>query len=197
MSERRYGRYKRSDVESQLFQHRERLNIELIPFTVYGISLTLVRLDTEEEHRAAILARSSDWYSHSLNCTDSFLHRLTAVVCGTHDSCIPVPVLAMDSMRWYGSGKMRSDLGTLAPALDSAGDPIPDAFDRFRKSAYGHKMFVGALMMRRPDALMRLATLKQSTRLRIEAEMRYLSSRRPGRPLKIWPVDQPHPKPED
>jgi hypothetical protein len=40
-------------------------------------------------------------------------------------------------------------------------------------------------MCGRPDAFKRLETLRPSTRLRIEAEVRKLHMRRRGRPLKV------------
>ena len=44
---------------------------------------------------------------------------------------------------------------------------------------------IGALMCGRPDAFKRLETMRPSTRLRIEAEVRRLHMRRRGRPLKV------------
>jgi len=96
----------------------------------------------------------------------------------------------MDVMRWYEADRMRSDFGKLQPALDESGKPVPDAFDKKRKSAYGHNMLIGALLRRREDALARLATFKDPTRFRIEAEVKRLERRRIGRPLEVWPIER-------
>src|SRR5215472_4934734 len=172
--ERRYSRYKRDDVWKQMMHHAERISIEIVSDSVHGNSVTIIRLKDEkgnkcrQEHRAVVLARSSDWYSYSLNCTDRYLHGVTCVIAGTHDSCIDRPVLALDSMRWYEPLKMRADFGKLAPTLDSSSKLIPDQFDKARKTQYGSNMLLGALMQKRPDALARLATLPTDTRLRYE-----------------------------
>src|SRR5437660_4039899 len=170
MPERRYSRYKRADVWIQLAnkQVQERTGVAIVPDTVYGHSVTIQRDD--KDYRAVVLARSSDWYYYRLNCTKQFQHGIECVICGTHDSCIDRPVLALDALRWYEPRKMRADLGELEPKLDAQGEPVPDEFDRVRKSQYGHNMLIGALMQQRPDALRRLTSLKEPTRLRIEAE---------------------------
>jgi hypothetical protein len=196
MPERRYSRYKQGDVWVQLSMHQEALHIEVLAGTVYGNSVSLVRLIDEkgtpcrQEHRAVVLARSSDWYYYSLNCTIRWKHGITCIVAGSHDSCIDRPVLALDSGRWYEPKKMRNDFGKLQPTLDATGKPIADAFEEVRKTQYGHNMLIGALLQRREDALARLATFKDSTRFRIEAEVRQLERRRVGRPLEIWPVER-------
>jgi hypothetical protein len=182
MSERRYSCYKRADVWVQLVSLQSQLHIEVIPNSVIGSALMIRRRDTSEAHNAVVLARSSDWYHYSLNTFD---HSMTAIIAGTHDSCVPIPVLALDAMRWYDPLKMRSDWGALEPKLDASGRPIPDTFDQHRRSHYGHNMLIGALMMRRSDALARLATFRKTTRLRIEAEVRHLHRRRPGHPIAV------------
>ncbi|MBO0791706.1 MAG: hypothetical protein J2P36_12255 [Ktedonobacteraceae bacterium] len=188
MPERRYSRYKQEDVWIQLVHLQARLHIELVAGSVYGNSVSLLR--GGQEYRAVVLVRASDWYYYSLNCTDRFKHGITCVVCGTHDSCIDRLVLAMDTLRWYEPKKMRADFGKLQPDFDANNQPIPDTFDQKRKTQYGHNMLIGALMQRREDALARLATLKTSTRLRIEAEVRKLQRRRVGRPIEVWPVER-------
>ena len=198
MPERRYSRYKRDDVWRAMMQHQERLGIRVVQDSVHGNSVTIIREkddkgekvrgEVRQEHRAVILARSSDWYYYSLNCTDRYLHGITCVIAGTHDSCIDRPVLAMDSMRWYESLKMRSDFGKLEPTLDKSGNALPDAFEKARKTQYGSNMLLGALMQKREDALARLATLKPRTRLRYEQKMRRLARRRTGHPFVVWPV---------
>lgn len=182
MPERRYSQYKQEDVWVQAYQLQSRYGLEIHHGTVIGNSVSVSLSGVE--HKAVVLARSSDWYYYRLNCTETFKHLITLCICGTHDSCLPVPVLAMDTGKLYKPLEMR--LQSLKPKYDAAGKPTPDTFEKRRKSHYGHNMLIGALMCRREDALERLATLKQSTRLRIEAELRTLHKRRPGRPLLVY-----------
>lgn len=186
MPERRYSRYKQADVWAQLYQLQQTLSVQVLDGTVYGNSVLLIRTEGEQAvtYKAVVLARSSDWYVYSLNCVERFKHDVTAVVCGTHDSCLPVPVLALDARRWYDQLEMR--IKSLEPSRqrDATGHP-QDAFERHRKSHYGHNMFLGALMCNRVDAFHRLESLRPSTRLRIEAKIRQFHMRRRGRPLKV------------
>lgn len=182
--ERRYTKFKQIDVWNMLANLESALKVQVFRKTAHGSSVSLLRLDTNERLRAVILARSSDWYTYRLNCWD---HGITAVVCGTHDSCINVPILAMDTMKWYEAGKMRGIFGTLQPTLDAHGKLVPDTFDKARKSHYGHNMLIGALMMAREDAIARLQAMPDSTRYRIESELIRLHSRYRGRPLEVAP----------
>lgn len=185
MRERRYSQYKSEDVWSQLYHLQESLGIVVQDGTVVGNSISLTYQG--KGHRAVVLARSSDWYVYSLNCIEHIHHGLTLVVCGTHDSCIDRPVLALDAMRLYEAKEMR--VKTLEPTSKRTPNGRPDdAFERQRKSHYGHNMLVGALLCGRADAVKRLMTLPESTRLRIEAEVRQLHKRKGGHPLPVWPV---------
>lgn len=176
MQERRYTKYKQSDVWLQLCHYESVLKVKVLVGTLNGCSISLLRLDTSERLRAVILARSSDWYVYSLNYP-LWKHGCTAVVCGTHDSCLPVPTLALDAMRWYEAGKMRAIFGPIES----------ETFERARKSHYGHCMLIGALMCGREDARAKLQSLHPRTRRRIENEIRQLHTRRQGRPLVVGP----------
>lgn len=182
MPERRYSQYKQEDVWAQLYQLQHRLGVTVQKDTIHGHSVWLTWKD--KPVKAVVLARSSDWYAYSLNCIERFKHELDVVVCGTHDSCLDRPVLALDVMRWYKAQEMR--IASLEPTAqrDEQGRPT-DAFERRRKSHYGHNMLIGALLCGRSDAFKRLESLRPSTRLRIEAEVRRLHMRRRGRPLKV------------
>jgi hypothetical protein len=184
--ERRYTRYKQHDVFLQLCNLAHVLKVQVLEGTLVGASISLLRLDTNKRHRAVILARSSDWYTYSLNIAE-WKHGITAVVCGTHDSCINAPVLALDSMKWYEPLRMRKLFGDLQPQFDANDKLVPDSFDQARKSHYGHNMLIGALMCGREDARARLQSLPDSTRFRVEAELRILHTRRQGRPLEVSP----------
>lgn len=187
MKERRYSQYRSEDVWSQLYHLQASLGVRVQDGTVYGSSVSLIYQG--QDHKAVVLARASDWYLYSLNCTEHIHHGLTLVVCGTHDSCIDRPVLALDSMRLYAPGEMR--VKTLEPTSKrTPGGRPDDLFEKHRKSHYGHNMLVGALLCGRADAVKRLLTLPESTRLRIEAEVRHLHRRREGHPLPVWPVQE-------
>jgi len=184
--ERRYTAYHQHDVFLQLCNLQSALKVQVLIGTLHGCSISLLRLDTGERYRAVILARSSDWYKFSLNIAE-WDHGCNAIVCGTHDSCINVQVLALDAMKWYEAKKMRAIFGTLQPQYDTNDKPIPDTFDHARKSHYGHNMLVGALMCGREDAIARLQSLNPRTRRRIESELRQMHTRRQGRPLVVGP----------
>ena len=187
MKERRYSQYKQRDVLEQLcrIQQNARLNIQIVPNSIFQSSVSLIR--DGKEYRAVVLARASDWYKYSLNCIEEWGHGINAIVCGTHDSCVPVPVLAMDRRRWYEPNAMRTLHGSLAPKLDANKNLIPDKFDQARKSHYGHNMLIGALMCEKDEAFARLKTFKPSTQRRIRAEIVALGRRRPGHPLGVSP----------
>src|SRR5467141_3870251 len=173
LKERRYTQYSQHDVWVQLHNFEKALKVQLLGGTITGCSISLLKLDTNERLRAVILARSSHWYIYSLNIAE-WNHGITCVVCGTHDSCVPVPVLALDAMKWYEPEKMRTDLGVLRPKFDTNDKPIPDQFDQTRRSHYGHNMLIGALMCNHDAAKVRLQSLPDRTRFRIEAELRDL-----------------------
>ncbi len=180
MPERRYSRWKQHDVLAQLAQLQTQLGIVLHGVTRASNSAFLTYQG--QDYHAVVLARSSDWYYYSLN-SERFKHTLTMVVCGTHDSCINLPVLSLDNLRWYGPQEAR--VKNLEPLkVDEKGRPI-DAFEKRRKTQYGHNILIGALMCKREDALKRLHSLPESTRLRIEAKVRKLHMRRKGRPLVV------------
>jgi hypothetical protein len=191
MTERRYSRYKQADVWAQLAHMPAATGIEVIRGTVAGNSVKIK--DGERVHLAVVLARSSDWYNYSLNCTERYKHNITCIIAGTHDSCVNIPVWAMDTMRWHFEKTYRGDFGDMMPILDENGDPmkgadekyIGDLFDEKRKTHYGHNMLIGALMQDRMEAVERLKTLPEQTRLRIEREVKRLHKRRAGRPLPL------------
>lgn len=182
MRERRSSRYRQIDVWATLYQQQAALALTVHDGTVYGNTVALSHAGML--HTALVLARSSDWYRYSLNCIERWKHAITCVACGTHDSCLPLPVVALDTLRWYAPLETRLRGDSLEPKLDAEGRPT-DAFERRRKTHYGHTILIGALMCGRPDAVRRLQSLPPSTQRRIEAELKRLHMRRPGRPLKV------------
>jgi hypothetical protein len=181
--ERRYSRYRSADVWATLYEQQAQLDALVHDGTVTGNCVSLSRRSQGATYKAVVLARASDWYNYSLNCQDRWKHGISALVCGTHDSCVPVPVLALDQLKWYDPLQMR--LSSLAPhSLDHDGI-VNDAFDRFRCGRYGHNMLIGALMCGREDATQRLAHMRTSTRLRIETTLKRLHQRRRGKPIAV------------
>src|SRR5260370_12358085 len=120
MQERRYKEYKQADVFLQLEHYRKRLKVEIVRNSVSASGVSLLRLDqNKKEYRCAVLARSSDWYTYSLNSPE-WQHGCIAVVVGTHDSCLPVAILALDVMHCYDKAEIRGNYGPIAPT------PRPD-----------------------------------------------------------------------
>jgi hypothetical protein len=91
----------------------------------------------------------------------------------------------MDSLEWYEPFKTRYE-HSLPPPKDVDLQANPDKFELLRRSRYGHCVLVGALIVGRKEAAERLMTFPERTRYDIEAEVRRLRHRRPGRPLKLW-----------
>jgi hypothetical protein len=181
--ERRYSRYKSADVWATLYEQQHALRITVVHGTVQGNTVSLIHEGIT--YKAVILARSSEWYKYSLNCQAVWKHGITLVVAGTHDSCLPVPVQAIDHPKWYEPGKTRIKSDDLTvKSTDEQGYPS-DAFDKIRRTTYGHNIFLGALMCGREDAIQRLAAMREGTVLRIKAELKRLHKRRRGEPLDV------------
>jgi len=191
MAKRRYTRYSFEDTQRAI-QHQQRaVGVRILPGSVSlnGRRIRVYSQKHQQEWWAVILARSSDWYKYNLNTYDSGME---VAIVGTHDSCVSVPVVAMDSLEWYDPYKTRFEQ-SLPPAKDLHLPEHPDRFERLRHTHYGHCVLVGALIVGRKEAIERLMTLPPSTQWRIEAEVRRLRHRRPGRPLILWDSDEPHP----
>ncbi len=189
MPKRRYTRYSLEDTQRAI-QHQQRQ----VGVTILADSASAngrrVCIHSEKHNRdfwALITARSSDWYKYNLN---TYTSGIEVIIAGTHDSCVSVPVLAMDTLEWTEPLKTRFE-ASLPPAKDLDLKDHPDRFERFRRSHYGHCVLVGALIVGHKGAIDRLMTLRPGTRWRIEAEVRRLRHRRAGRPLKLWDEQQP------
>lgn len=173
---RRYTQYSQADTYRALHSHQAHLNVWIVENSVYGNRLS-IKSKAYGELRAVVLARSSDWYRYSLNALN-WKHGLQAAIVGTHDSCLPMRVLAMDSLQWYQPYEIRF-------AIAPSETPEQDPFEQRRKTAYGHSVLLGAFICGRQDAVDRVMTFKERTRLRYEAEKRKLMKRRRGRPFKV------------
>lgn len=181
--ERRYSRYRSADVWATLYEQQGNLDAVVHDGSVTGNCVSLSCPSKGVTYKAVILARASDWYKYSLNCQDRWKHGITALVCGTHDSCVPVPVLALDQLKWYEPKELR--IASMAVLSVDAKGYANDAFDEFRRGLYGHNMLIGALMCGREDANQRFGCMRESTRLRIETKLRKLHQRRSGKPLDV------------
>lgn len=173
---RRYTKYSQADTLRALHAQQHALGVQIVEQSVYGNRLT-ISSQKYGKVQAVVLARSSDWYRLSLNAL-TWKHGLQAAIVGTHDSCLPVRVLAMDSLDWYEPYQIRFHI---APSET----PEQDAFEQRRKTQYGHNVLLGAFICGRKDAIDRVMTLPTRTRLRYEAEKRKLMKRRRGRPFKV------------
>ncbi|GCE48507.1 hypothetical protein EI42_04813 [Thermosporothrix hazakensis] len=180
---RRYCKYSFEDTQRAIQHQQRQVGVRILPGTASSTGRS-IRVYSEKHRRelwCVILARSSDWYRYNLN---TYQHGMEAAIVGTHDSCISVPVLAMDSLEWYEPYKTRFEQ-SLPPAKDFRLPDNPDKFDRLRRGHYGHCVFVGALIVGRKEAIDRLMRLPERTRFGLEAEVKRLRHRRPGRPLKL------------
>jgi hypothetical protein len=181
MPKRRYTRYSFEDTQRALQHQQRQAGVRILPGSASpnGRRIQIYADKYKRDLWAILLARSSEWYRFNLNTYNSGIEVLIA---GTHDSCVSVPVLAMDTLEWTEPYKTRFEY-SLPPPKDSTRE---DTFARFRKSPYGHQVLVGALIVGRKEAIDRLMTFPARTRRDIEVEVKRLRHRRPGRPLKLW-----------
>jgi hypothetical protein len=178
---RRYTKYSLEDTQRAIQHQQTQAGVRILSGSA-SPSGRRVRIYSEKHHCelwTLIAAKSSDWYKYNLN---TYKSGIEAIIAGTHDSCVSVPVLAMDTLEWTAPYKTRFE-DSLPPPQQTGRE---DTFARFRKSSYGHRVLVGALIVGRKEAIDRLMTLKPRTRFRIEAEVKRLRHRRAGRPLKLW-----------
>jgi hypothetical protein len=176
--QRRYTGYSHTDVLVQTLQGLAP-GIEIIKGTSYTRYTASVRAQGRE-YLAVFLGRASDWYRYSLNMTPE-ARQITLVIVGTHDSCLPLPVYALDQNKWYEPKTIRFPLWP----------PYPQGIsEKFRKTRYGHAILVGGLLCKVPEAEERLLSLPAPTQKRIHREVQRLTRRRRGRPLKLFPKEE-------
>ena len=175
-AERAYKRYKLEEALALFHQTHQRLGLEIVPGSTVGRTY-LARHQELGLIRLLVLGRSSEWYSYRLN---TYADNIDAVVCATHDSCLPIPVFALDT-----PGSHYKPLATRYHPLSK----IPMHFFRTER---GHKMLLGALMCRLPEAEQVLSSFPRSTRYHIELEVKQLLLRRRGRPIAgaVAPVSE-------
>jgi hypothetical protein len=171
---RRYTGYSHTDVLVQTLQGLAP-GLSIVAGTSYTKYTALVRYQGQD-YLSVFLSRSSDWYHYSLNITPG-ADKIKLAVVGTHDSCLKLPVYALDQNKWYEAKTIRYPLWP----------PFPKGIsEQFRKTRYGHAILVGGLLCKVPEAEERLASLPELTQKRIHAEIKRLTRRRRGRPLKLF-----------
>lgn len=166
-AERAYKRYKLEEALALFHQTHERMGLEIVPGSAIGRTY-LAKHQELGTIRLLVLGRSSEWYSYRLN---TYADNIDAVVCATHDSCVPVPVFALDTP------------GAYYKPLTTRYHPLSKIPAHFFHTERGHKMLLGALMCRLPEAEQVLSGFPRSTRYRIELEVRRLLLRKRGRPI--------------
>ncbi len=180
LAERAYKRYKLDETLALFQQTHRQFGLRIVPNSTIGhtyvaehtVPSWVARRENDLPDlgtiRVLVLGRSSEWYKYRLN---TYANTIDAVVCATHDSCLPIPVFALDVIGvYYKSFKMRYY-------------PLEQIPERFWHTERGHKMLVGALMCKVPEAERVLSRFKRSTRYRIELETRQLLLRKRGRPI--------------
>lgn len=125
---------------------------------------------------AVVLGRSSDWYRHRLNVYAEF-EGVQWVVCGTHDSCLSIPVWSVEEERLYEAHETRIPFSDLLTNT------------RLRHTEFGHKLLLGGMMCNLPEARQVAAELKRTARFQIERDVRMHTHRRRGQQLKISAED--------
>src|SRR5216117_295730 len=92
-AERAYKRYKLEEALALFHQTHARMGLEIVPGSAIGHTY-LAQHQELGTIRLLVLGRSSEWYTYRLN---TYADNIDAVVCATHDSCLPIPVFALDT----------------------------------------------------------------------------------------------------
>jgi hypothetical protein len=140
----------------------------------HRITIESTRLsDDAVQARAVLLIRSSQWYHYRLNVFGE-VQGMELVVCGKHDSCLPIPVWSVEDARMYEPGETTIPLTQLR-------DP------KVRGTKYGSLLFVAAILSAKQEALDILEddAFPQSTRYRYEAKVRAYANLKPGIKLSL------------
>jgi hypothetical protein len=199
---RRYRLYAVGELLMFILEASDDYPLQLVENTlVHRRAQKAVRVDVmwyATRYRAMILTRTSDWYRFSLHLYAQ--SEVELLIVGTHDSCVPLPVLSFDALQ---PEETREGVAIKYPSEDGKGvyaiSSVPKAYEpkqlrwnlatmseTFRRTEYGHAMLVGGLMCKLPEADQRLAAITSKyARLRVNREVTRLHHRRPGRPIKI------------
>jgi hypothetical protein len=123
---------------------------------------TLDRADMEHVRIALVLRRSSDWYARGFHTVRSAISYL---IVGTHDSCIPFSVYAMDCLKEFKPRATFYDMASPEFLLQ-------------RCSQFGHAALLGGLLCGRQAAQKVLLQLPPSTQARIRREVVDIADKR-------------------
>jgi hypothetical protein len=186
----RYTRYRWEEVFSQLVSREDRTGVKVehaAPDQGRRITLTIDILDPrdsegdpKERHRlqgervAVLLGRSSDWYKYRLNVYAVQRAQIAWIVCGTHDTCVNVPVWSVEEEKLYDVYETRIAFADLL-----------GQYSRYWGSEFGHKLLLGGMICNLPEAKDVAKHLKKSARFALEAEVRRHAHRRKGPQLKL------------
>ena len=127
-----------------------------------------------EDRLAVLLGRSSDWYKYRLNVYAQQFAGVQWIICGTHDTCVSVPVWCVEEEKLYESYQTRISFNDLL-----------SKYDTLRHTAFGHRLVLGGMICNLPEAHAVAKTLKRSARFALEADVKKHIHMKKGRPLKL------------
>ncbi len=191
----RYTRYRWEEVFSLLIERSERTGVSVIHaapeqgrrITIHidlpvenNESEQLVEDQKEEnggrmvgDRVAVLLGKSSDWYKYRLNVF-ARQEGIEWVVCGTHDTCVSVPVWSVEEERLYGAHETRIPFSDLLTR-----------YQKLRRTSFGHNLMLGGMICNVPEAKEVALSYKRSFRYELQAEVRKHAHKRKGPQLKI------------
>ncbi|MBA2677519.1 MAG: hypothetical protein H0U76_03875 [Ktedonobacteraceae bacterium] len=177
----RYTKYRWEEVFSLLISREKDTGISVIhAASEQGRRITiecdLPWRDTTLTGRrvAVLLGRSSDWYKYRLNVYAVQVQGIEWIICGTHDTCVNVPVWSVEEGKLYDVHETRIAFADLL-----------GQYQRYWFTEFGHKLLLGGMYCNIPAAKEVALKLQKSARFALEAEVRRHAHRRKGPPLKI------------
>lgn len=182
----RYTRYRWEEVFSMLVSREGRTGVQVAhaaPEQGRRITITVDVLDPRDPERklhlqgervAVLLGRSSDWYKYRLNVYAVQVAQIAWIVCGTHDSCVSVPVWSVEEERLYDVYETRIAFADLL-----------GQYRQYWGREFGHQLLLGGMICNLPEAREVARHLKKSARFALEAEVRRHTHKRKGPQLKL------------
>ena len=166
----------RQELLSMLHSSAFTTGIHLVsegPGHSHRITIKSTRNEAPQFFTAVLLIRSSDWYKYRLNVFGQ-VQGIELVVCGEHDSCVPIPVWSVEDAKIYQEGETTTPLVELVKREK-------------RGTKYGSLLFVAALLSGKQEVLSILSDpdFPRSTRYRYQAKARTYANLKPGIKLKI------------
>ena len=166
----------RRDMLSMLVSSSAATNIYLVsegPKHSHRVTIESRRGEMPQQFTSVLLVRSSQWYHYRLNVFGQ-ASGVEMIVCGKHDSCVPVHVWSVEEARSY------EPLETATP-LSSLADPA------VRSCKYGSLLLIAALLSGKQEArdILGAKDFPRSTRYRYQARARQYATLKPGQKLNI------------